>query len=84
MKTELILNTAQLIKLTDEVNHLNRDIRIIEFKPIPSSIGAENYLVILESGDTESIFFLGVAFALPAETRWGKLLKILKSWIGLK
>ena len=83
-KFELILNEPQFHKLLDEVNKIGRDIRIQEFKQLPSSFGAANYQVTLQAGDLESVFLLGAAWALPEVTKWSKFLKQLKSWVTLR
>ncbi len=84
MNFELILNEPQFHKLLDEVNHINRDIRIKEFNILPCSFGAVNYMITLEAGDCESIFLLGAAWVMPKETRWSKFLNNLRSWITLR
>ena len=84
MKFELILKEPQFHKLLDEVNKIGRDIRIQEFKLLPSSFGAVNYQISLQAGDLESVFLLGAAWALPEETRFSKFLKQLKSWVTLR
>ncbi len=84
MNFELILNELQFVKLLDEANKLNRNIRIQKFDQLPCSSGAINYLISIETQDPESIFFLGVAWALPEETKWSKFLKQLRTWLTLR
>ena len=82
MKTEIIIKEAFLQKLQDAVSGLKRNIKITDKRLLPGPFKEiKNYLVTLESEDTESIFFAGVAFGIPEKTKMNRFIKMMKSWV---